>query len=250
MSIQHQQEAAQRAIEAGKVLLDRELVIKSDADFTPAGRRTAHTVSYSVRGRYTGQQIRWYVGRKVFRSLEYNNENVKLTREWVGIADYPVEPRRSRVKELISQEYEKQSADEYRKYVETATALGRQVKGTYLEWRLSRPAKNERLDYFIDFLPAIFKFTLTRNQELKAKAIASKLAESTEVDLGELVGELKKVHGLSKLANAFLRAPKYLGTLDLGWSEEDTQDAVDRFDADYIKQNEQILAEMDRIGLL
>lgn len=52
----------QRAIAAAKLLLGRELIIQSDADFTPAGKRKVRVVRHAKNGRRTGPHIRWYVG--------------------------------------------------------------------------------------------------------------------------------------------------------------------------------------------
>lgn len=59
------------------------IVIQTDADFTPKGKRTARVVTVSGRmGR--GQQLRWYVGGKLYRRLSVSSENVKLTNEWLA----------------------------------------------------------------------------------------------------------------------------------------------------------------------
>lgn len=73
----------QRAIAAAKVLLGRELIIQSDADFTPAGKRKVRVVRHAKNGRRTGPHIRWYVGGKAFRSLPLTEESAVLTRAWV-----------------------------------------------------------------------------------------------------------------------------------------------------------------------
>lgn len=49
------------AIEAGKQILGREIVIQSSADFTPTGKRVVRVVRHARNGRRTTQQIRWYV---------------------------------------------------------------------------------------------------------------------------------------------------------------------------------------------
>lgn len=59
------------------------IVIQTTADFTPEGKRTARVVK--VSGRFgSGQQIRWYVGGKLYRRLLPSSENVKLTNEWLS----------------------------------------------------------------------------------------------------------------------------------------------------------------------
>lgn len=73
-----------QAIEAAKVLLGRELVIKFDADFTPAGKRTARVVRHARNGRRAAAHIRWYVGGKSFRSLLLTNANVDMTVTWAN----------------------------------------------------------------------------------------------------------------------------------------------------------------------
>lgn len=73
-----------KAIEAGKRILGREIVIYSDADFTPSGKRTARVVRHSLSGRRATPQIRWYVGSKAYRSLALTNDNVQKTAVWKG----------------------------------------------------------------------------------------------------------------------------------------------------------------------
>jgi hypothetical protein len=70
------------AIQAGSLLLGRELVIKTDSDFTPTGKRTARVVRHAKNGFRAAPHIRWYVGGKTYRSLLLTNENVDLTAKW------------------------------------------------------------------------------------------------------------------------------------------------------------------------
>ncbi|NVL49944.1 hypothetical protein F2S72_09345 [Pseudomonas syringae pv. actinidiae] len=70
------------AIEAGRLLLGREIVIQSEADFTPPGKRAARVVRHSMSGRRTADHIRWYVAGKAYRSLPLSKENVQMTAEW------------------------------------------------------------------------------------------------------------------------------------------------------------------------
>ncbi|NWC83146.1 hypothetical protein HX798_23065 [Pseudomonas putida] len=72
------------AIAAGKAILGREVVIPSDADFTPAGKRTAQVVKHAINGRKSQRMIRWYVAGRAFRTLNLCAENVALTSEWKG----------------------------------------------------------------------------------------------------------------------------------------------------------------------
>lgn len=74
----------QRAIAAGKILLGRELVIPTDADLTPPGRRSVRVVRHSLSGRRTDRQIRLYVAGKAFRSLKFTQENEALATAWVS----------------------------------------------------------------------------------------------------------------------------------------------------------------------
>ena len=55
------------------------IVIQTNADFTPDGKRTARVVRTS-RG---GQQLRWYVSGRIYRYLAPTAENVALTNEWM-----------------------------------------------------------------------------------------------------------------------------------------------------------------------
>lgn len=76
-----------KAIEAGKRILGREIVIQSDADFTPPGKRTARVVRHSLSGRRATPQIRWYVGSKAYRSLALTNDKVQMTAHWKAYGD-------------------------------------------------------------------------------------------------------------------------------------------------------------------
>lgn len=59
------------------------IVIQTDADFTPKGKRTAKVVTVSGRmGR--AQQLRWYVGGKLYRRLAPSPANTALTNEWLA----------------------------------------------------------------------------------------------------------------------------------------------------------------------
>lgn len=70
------------AIEAGKRHLGREIVIQSDADFTPPGKRVARLVRHSMGGRRIAAQIRWYVAGKTYCSLPLTEQNVQMTADW------------------------------------------------------------------------------------------------------------------------------------------------------------------------
>ena len=71
-----------KAIEAGKRAIGREIVIQSNGDFTPPGKRTARIVRHALNGRRAVPQIRWYVGSKAYRTLALTNDNVQLTGNW------------------------------------------------------------------------------------------------------------------------------------------------------------------------
>ena len=50
------------------------LVIQTDADFTPKGKRT-YKIAY-------GDRIRWYVGGRIWRTLKPTKENWELSQKW------------------------------------------------------------------------------------------------------------------------------------------------------------------------
>lgn len=54
----------------------RKIVIQTNADFTPPGKRTARTVR-TMRG---GFQHRWYVAGRIFRK----GAPIELTAEWLA----------------------------------------------------------------------------------------------------------------------------------------------------------------------
>lgn len=62
------------------------IVIRSDRDFTPKGKRRWALVSH-LRG---GPAIRWYVSGRIYRTLAYCQESLTLSAEWManeGAAD-------------------------------------------------------------------------------------------------------------------------------------------------------------------
>lgn len=71
-----------KAIDAAKRVLGREIVIQSDADFTPPGKRSFRVVQHTFSGRRAKPHLRWYVGQKSFRSLALTGQNQALSREW------------------------------------------------------------------------------------------------------------------------------------------------------------------------
>ena len=61
------------------------IVIQTNADFTPAGKRTARVVK--VRGQFgTGRQLRWYVSGRLYRWLAPSSKNIEMTRDWLAAA--------------------------------------------------------------------------------------------------------------------------------------------------------------------
>lgn len=54
------------------------IVIQTDADFTPAGKRSARVVQTN-----RGSQLRWYVSGRVYRRLPPTAENLVLTSRWI-----------------------------------------------------------------------------------------------------------------------------------------------------------------------
>lgn len=58
------------------------IVIQTDADFTPPGKRRAKIAYANTRH----ARIRWYVSGKVYRSLPINDTNISLSKRWVDRA--------------------------------------------------------------------------------------------------------------------------------------------------------------------
>ncbi len=57
-----------------------EIVIRSDMDLTPTGKRTARIVQTDRNGR----QLRWYAGGRIYRWFDLvSRSNIELTNEWV-----------------------------------------------------------------------------------------------------------------------------------------------------------------------
>lgn len=55
------------------------IVIHTDLDLTPAGKRTARTVQLK-----RGPAIRWYVGGKIYATRAVTPQNVATTKEWIA----------------------------------------------------------------------------------------------------------------------------------------------------------------------
>ena len=72
----------EKAIEA-VYLLNTKIVIHTDADLTPKGKRGARVVeTRTAMGK--GHQLRWYVGGRCWRGMSPTPENITLTNEWMA----------------------------------------------------------------------------------------------------------------------------------------------------------------------
>ena len=63
------------------------IVIETDADFTPVGKRSVKIISIAPRqGRYAVAKgtrvIRWYVGGAIYATLPITSANIKMTEQW------------------------------------------------------------------------------------------------------------------------------------------------------------------------
>ena len=74
----------ERLVSASADLLGKELVIQSDVDLTPPGKRRVQKVRHSLGGRQCGAKIRWYVGRTAYRTLADSPENAELSASWLA----------------------------------------------------------------------------------------------------------------------------------------------------------------------
>lgn len=54
------------------------VVINTDSDLTPEGKRTARVVQLRQ-----GPYIRWYVSGRIYRTLKNTKENASLTSDWL-----------------------------------------------------------------------------------------------------------------------------------------------------------------------
>ncbi len=67
----------QKAIAAYRAgILSKPIVIKTDADLTPKGKRRARF--------YQKRVIRWYVGGRYYGQLPITQENIKMSSEWAA----------------------------------------------------------------------------------------------------------------------------------------------------------------------
>lgn len=76
------QALADKAIAAAQQYLGREIIIQSDADFTPPGKRIVRVVRHHLNGRRAKTHLRWYVAGKAYRSLPLTNSNISLSNSW------------------------------------------------------------------------------------------------------------------------------------------------------------------------
>lgn len=58
------------------------IVIQTNADFTPAGKRMVRVVSHARSGKKIAKSIRLYVAGKIYATLPITEENMKLAMEW------------------------------------------------------------------------------------------------------------------------------------------------------------------------
>lgn len=74
-------EAYQRAF---KALIGQTIVIPTDRDLTPRGRRTVRIVHHSLRGgKKVRWHIRWYVGSRAYHSLPISHANIATSKDWL-----------------------------------------------------------------------------------------------------------------------------------------------------------------------
>lgn len=58
------------------------ITIQTDADFTPAGKRSIRLVRHAKSGKKIPQSIRLYVAGKIYATLPMTVENMKLVETW------------------------------------------------------------------------------------------------------------------------------------------------------------------------
>lgn len=58
------------------------ITIQSDADFTPKGKRSVKIVRHSKSGKKIKPTLAWYVGGKLFRYLDLNEQSIILSSAW------------------------------------------------------------------------------------------------------------------------------------------------------------------------
>ena len=59
------------------------IVIQTDADFTPKGKRTARVVRHAINGRKIPARLRWYVSGRAYMDKPLTQEMIELTQEWL-----------------------------------------------------------------------------------------------------------------------------------------------------------------------
>lgn len=58
------------------------IVINTDADFTPAGKRAARVVKTT-----RGTQLRFYVSGRLYRWLAASQDNITMAKEWIAAGE-------------------------------------------------------------------------------------------------------------------------------------------------------------------
>src|ERR1035438_4926686 len=58
------------------------IIIHTDRDLTPDGKRNWRVVSLTSMGRPVSR-IRWYVSGRIFRTLGLSGDNLQLSQQWV-----------------------------------------------------------------------------------------------------------------------------------------------------------------------
>lgn len=59
------------------------IVIQTDADFTPPGKRSARVVE--IRAQFgRSRQLRWYVGGRIYRRMTPSGDNLTMTMQWLA----------------------------------------------------------------------------------------------------------------------------------------------------------------------
>lgn len=60
-----------------------QITIQTNADFTPAGKRTVRVVRHAKSGKKCAPVIRWYVGGKIYATHPLNGEGTALSLAWL-----------------------------------------------------------------------------------------------------------------------------------------------------------------------
>lgn len=63
------------------------LVIHTDRDLTPPGKRCVRLVRHAKGGKRIPWRLRWYVGGKIYHEVPHDRQGVDLSKQWIDAGE-------------------------------------------------------------------------------------------------------------------------------------------------------------------